>query len=518
MKKIFLPILLLQVVYSTAFSQKIDTSLTNIGLQNKLFSIDSAAYTGYDFAKNSPFNIGELMPAKYSKISFGLNYEKGHLISAQSATKSNQVYLATEGSARLKSVNLWGSFKYEKSVEDSTMYNHQTRNNVSAPYYYGSPINLNYERAVYNLKALAEKNLLSKNLPLGIGADYRIGNHFSTNDPRGTVDDFQLNLIATLGYTFFDQLKFGAAYRYGYGQERVNVAYKNQSLSQNTLKPEYNNYLINGYGEAYVYNTSRTYQNDQTRSGLDGYLNFTQSAIGDFFFTYSYMEEKQQFAQKTDEGFTNFNNYNLETNNFSLFWTKRFGNKNLSALANYNNIDGKDMNYIYLSNNYLYNRNNLSLKTNLSINSKSNVYNIFVSANRNGEQKQDGLTGNNIKYNRLDWSAGIGYSKITNQSNVWGLSFSGLYSIPLNDYFVVPNANIGQFTQKVIYFDYIYNTSTRFGGTLSADYSFKVFNQIQAGLKASATYLNKVEVKDNNFVYTPGKDRFSSNISLNLYF
>lgn len=518
MKKIFLSIILFQLGLSTVFGQQIDTTKINLSLQNKLFNTDSVNFSGYEFAKSSPFNIAALMPAKFSKINIGANYEKGHFISAQNATKISQAYIATEGSAKLNSLSLWGSFRYEKSVEDSTMYNHQTRNNTTAPYYFGSPINLNYERALYNLKAMAEKNLFSKNLPIGFGADYRIGNHFSTNDPRGSVDDFQLNLVATIGYTFFDRLKIGGAYRYGYGQERVNIAYKNLSLSQNTLKPEYNNYLVNGYGEAYVYNSNRTYQNDLKRSGLDAYLNFTKSTFGDFYFTFSYLEEKQKFERVDAGGFTYFNDYNLETNNFSLFWSKKLGNKNISTLINYNNIDGKDLNYIYMANNYIYNRNSLSFKTNLSINSKNNLYNFYLATNQNEEQKQDGLTGNNIKYNRLDWSAGFGYSKTTSQSNVWGVSLSGLYSVPLSDYFNVPNSNVGQFTQKVIYFDYIYNTSTRLGGSLSADYSFKFFNQIQAGLKATATYLNKQKVVDNSFIFTPGQDRFSSNISLNLYF
>jgi hypothetical protein len=517
MKKILLSILIVQLAYAVTYGQKIDSTL-NMGLYNKTFSADSASFTGYEFAKNSPFNIGTLMPVKFSTIKLGANYARGHLMRAQDATRISQVYLQTEGSVQLKSVNLWGLFKYEKTFEDSTMYNHQTRNNISAPYYYGSPINVSYERALYNLSVMGEKKLTGKNLPIGVGVDYRIGNHFSTNDPRGTADDFQLNFIATLGYTFFDELKVGAAYRYGYGQERVNVAYKNLSLSQNTLKPEYNNYLVNGYGEAYVNNTNRTYRNDQARNGLEGYLNFTKSLIGDFYFTYSYIEEKQKFQRSTGEGFTYLDDYNLETNKVSLFWTKKIANKNLSVLANYFNTDGKDLNYIYNANNYLYNENSLSLKTNLSIKSKNNIYNVFASANKNGEQRQDGLTGNDVKYNRLDLNGGFGFTRTTTQSNIWGFSVTGIYSLPLNDYFMVPAINVGQFTQKVIYFDYIYNTSTRVGGSLTADYSFKVFNDIQAGLKASATYLNKDKVKDNNFVYTPGKDRFSSNISLNLYF
>jgi len=517
MKKIFLLWLFAQSLF-TAFAQKIDTFSNNISLKNKLFNIDSASFSGYEFAKNSPFNINDLMPAKYNNITLGYNYVKGTLMAAQDASRATIMSLKTEGITKLQSLSLWGSFSYTKTFEDSTMYNHQTRNNISSPYYYGSPINLSYERSVYNLKTLAEKKLLNKNLPIGIGIDYRVGNHFSTNDPRGSVDDFQLNLIGSLGYTFFDRLKIGAAYRYGYGQERINIAYKNTSYSQVTLLPEYYNYLVNGYGEANAKTTNMGYRNNQKRNGAEAYLNFTRSTAGEFYFAYSYIEEKQKFLNATSEGFTYYNDYNIETNAFSIFWLKNLGNSKLSALASYANTEGKDLNYIYMANNYVYNHNNLSLKTNLTINKNTNIYNYSISANQYEEQRKDGLTGNDIQYNRIDLNAGFGYNKIADDNNIWGFSLTGIYSLPLNNYFSIPTTNTGQFTKRVIYYDYLYNTGTRIGGNLNLDYSFKVFNQIQTGVKAGVTYLSNRKVKDAEFTYLPGKDRFSSNISLNLYF
>ncbi|MGN7988555.1 DUF6850 family outer membrane beta-barrel protein [Pedobacter sp. 22226] len=518
MKKIFLLWLSTHCLCSVVFAQHIDTSATNISLKNKLFNIDSVSFNGYEFAKNSPFNINDLMPAKYSSINLGYVYAKGTLMAAQDASKFNSMFLKTEGITKLKQLNLWGSFSYTKTFEDSTIYNHQTRNTPTAPYYFGSPINSSYERVVYNLKTLAEKNLINKNLPIGVGADYRIGNHFSTNDPRGSVNDFQLNLVGTLGYTFFDQLKIGAAYRYGYGQERFNIAYKSTSYSQVTLLPAYYNYLIEGYGEAYIKTTAMGYKDDQKRSGIDGYLNFTKSMFGDFYFTYAYLNEKQRFLDTSSEGFTYFDDFDLKTNTFSLLWLKHLKNSKFSAVVSYANTEGKDLNYVYMANNYIYNHNSLSLKTNLSVNNNNNIYNYFINTNQYEEQRKDGLTGNDVQYNRLDLHVGFGYNRIIKNNNILGFSLTGIYNIPLNNYFNIPAVNIGQFTQRVIYFDYIYNTSTRLGGSLTADYSFKVFNEIQAGLKASATYLNKEKVKDNNFTYSPGKDRFSSNISLNLYF
>lgn len=517
MKKIFLSIVVLQVFGLFCYGQTNNVSAIQ-SLTNKIFNSDSTSNSSYEFAKQNPFNIRSLMPLQYSNISLGFNYDKGELMPAQNSAKITSTYLKTEGSTQLGSVMLWGLFGYRKTFEDSTMYNHQTRNNISAPYYFGSPINVSYERAVYNLKTLAEKNLIGKNLPLGIGADYRIGNHFSTNDPRGSISDFQFDLIGTLGYTFFNRLKLGAGYRYGYGQERFSVDYKNNSFSQIVLLPAYNNYLVNGYGEANVKNTERDYNNDQTRNGIDIYINYESNNIGSFYFSYAFKKEKQKYLRSNSSGIFNFNQYNIDNNSFNLFWLKALKNKKLSVLLNYSNVDGKDLNYIYLANNYLYNTEQIGIKTTLSVKNRANLFNYTLTVNKNGEERKDGLTENDVKYNRLDFTGGLGYNRTTAKSNNWGINLTGIYSLPLNDYLVVPPINVGLFTQRVIYYDYLYNTSTRVGGNLIADYSFAAFNQIQAGIKVGITYLTRTDIKSRDYNYQPGKDRFSSNISLNLYF
>ncbi|MFC4211462.1 DUF6850 family outer membrane beta-barrel protein [Pedobacter lithocola] len=306
MKKILLLAMFLCYCFF-CYSQS-NSAVANQSLTSKVFNADSVSKNAFEFAKLSPFNIRKLMPLQYSNISIGFNYEKGDLMEAQNAGKIKNTYIKTEGSTKLGSVMLFGLFSYCKTFEDSTMYNHQTRNNTTAPYYFGSPINVSYERAVYNLSALAEKNLINNNLPVGFGADYRIGNHFSTNDPRGAISDFQFNLIGTLGYTFFNRLKIGAAYRYGYGQERFSVDYKNNNFSQIVLLPAYNNHLVNGYGEAYIRNTERDYNNDESRNGFDANVNFETGNFGDLYFTYSHIEEHQKYLRSSPSGRTDLIN------------------------------------------------------------------------------------------------------------------------------------------------------------------------------------------------------------------
>ncbi|RNL50989.1 DUF6850 family outer membrane beta-barrel protein [Pedobacter jejuensis] len=516
MKKLSL-LIIFQCLCLFCYSQS-NNENANQSLSNKVFNADSVSKNAFEFAKLSPFNIRKLIPLQYSNISVGFNYDKGELMEAQNAGKIKNTYIKTEGSTQLGSIFLYGLFSYHKTFEDSTMYNHQTRNNVSTPYYFGSPINVSYERAVYNLSALAEKNLLDKNLPIGLGADYRIGNHFSTNDPRGSVSDFQFNLIGTLGYTFFNRLKIGTAYRYGYGQERFSVDYKNNSYSQIVLLPAYNNYLINGYGEAYIKNLERDYNNDEIRNGFDAYINFESGNFGNLYFLYSHIAENQNYLRSNSSGRFNFNRYHLDKNSFNLLWLKNFRNKKLSINLNYNNSKGKDLNYIYLANNYLYNTEQIGLRNILTMQKNATRFNYTLAVNKSGEQRKDGLTGNDVEYNKLDLVGGMGFNKTFAKEKNWGIDINAIYSLPLNSSINVPEINVGQFTQRVIYYDYMFNTSTKIGGNLSADYSFPAFNQIQAGIKVGLTYLERIKMPDTNYIYLPGKDRFSSNISLNLYF
>lgn len=516
MKKILLVCFLGQVLGNLAFAQQVD-SLTNVSIQNRSFTADSATFARYEFAKRSPFYLKNLMPTSYNQIAVGYNYGKGNFMLAQDATKVSNVYLKTEGVAQLKTVTLWGLFSYKKTVEDSTMYNHQSRNNLSTPYYFGSPIRVSYERAVYNLQALAEKNILPNALPIGLGADYRIGSHFSTNDPRGSISDYQFNLVTTIGYTFFNQLKIGAAYRYGYGQERFNIAYKNNSFTQTTLLPQYNNYLINGYGEAYVKNIERDFDNNQKRQGLDAYANYQTKEFGTFLFNYNHLKEDQKFQRSNSAGIFRYNDYQLGKDEFHLLWFKNIAEKKWTVDLNYINTNGKDFNYSYSANNYVFNSNQISLKNYLTVKKDRNTFNYQLMAFRTGEQREDGLTGNDVKFYRLDFNAGFGYQQELGK-NSWGFDINGHYGLPLDHHFLVTDANVGLFTETVIAQDYLFRTAHTVGGTANFSYSFSAIKSLQTAVKVRLTYIERTEIERISIDPLLGRSRFSSNVSLNLYF
>lgn len=518
MKHTFLYIFLFFGIAFTASAQVNDA--LNTATNNKQFSADSAQFSAYDFAKTSPFFIKKLMPLTFNGLKINQIFEKGHLMKAQGATQVNTTALSTEGISQLKSITLWGLFSYNRSVEDSTSFSHQTRNNLANPYYFGSVKNLNYQRTVYNLKALASKNLLNDNLPIGLGADYRIGNHYSTNDPRGEISEYQLNLVGSLGYNLTKELTIGAAYRYGYGSEKVNVAYKNNSLSQGKVIPEFTNYLINGYGEGEEYNEKRTFQNNQIRNGLDAYLTFENEKLGSFNFTFQTSKEKQKFDYRTSLAIVEYISFNLVRENYRLFWLKKNATDRFSADLNYTKNNGDNYLNVYLANSYLYTNNSISAKGYYTLINKQFSHNFGLGLSKYEERKQDGIAGNDIRFNQLNYSLSYGINHQNKNNHNWGISVTGLYNQYLDSDFSVLLANEGVFTRNVIYYDYAFNTTSKFGANLTGDYSIPMFKQIQAGIKLGLNYWRRDDLKDFGRTLTsaPGKDRFSSNISLNLYF
>ncbi|SHG38580.1 DUF6850 family outer membrane beta-barrel protein [Pedobacter caeni] len=519
MKKIQLLILILQVSVFCVQAQKTDTTGI-ISLKNRIFAADSASFAQYQFKRGKAF-FSASMPDGFNTISIGHQFSKGGYIPLQSGSKIKDTYLATEGKSTLADIALWGAFSYHKIVEDSTRWAHQTRNNPSSPYYYGSAANVNYQRVIYQLSATAERNMLAKNLPLAIGVDYRIGDHYSTNDPRGTLKDYQLNLQGSIGYQLSENLKAGLGIRYGYGEENTNVSYKNPDKISNLDYIDFITHVINGYNTESEKATGKDFRNDMSRYGFDAYLSYGSEKFGNLAFNASYLEEKQKFINRLVDSNNGgkINDYTLTTYNFDLIWQKKIQNNNLVISLNYLNMDGTDFKYPAKANNYLYNQNQWSAKAFLST-SGSTSYNYVLGLAKDGEERQDGSTGSILGYNRLKVNAGIGFSKQLKGNQSWGIHANGIYSMNLNDQFVVPKANETVFTRMVVYNDYLYHTSSFFGGSLAADYNFPTYKKIQTGIRLGFSYMDALKFKtlDRVVISSPGNNRFSTSLSLNLYF
>ncbi len=518
MKKIQFTIILLISCYANLFAQK-DT-VRNTVQQRQLYFSDSVTNVTYNFAKLSPLFINNLMPKQISKIALGYQLEKGKFISAQGSTQTNTAFLSSEGVTEIKGIRLFGSFYYKKVFEDSTRFAHQTRNNPTTPYYYGSPANNHYERAIYDFKVLGAKNILSDKITVGLGLDYHIADHFANNDPRGSLKEYQLNAKGSLSYNFNENIKVGAGYIVGYGQEKVTIGYKNRTYYESLIHPMYVNYLINGYGEPIPKTSKRNYNDFQNRSGFEASLTIADTKLGSFYVIGSQVDEKQVYDYRTSEEITDLSHYDLSKLSLNMLWVKHVFKGNLSANIGYENLSGEDYNLNYFAKNYLFTGNTLNIDVNYSRAKNKTTYNYLIGAKQFDEERIDGITGNRVYFKNLILNIGLGFNHQLAKQKSFGASVGANYGLSLDDSFAVSAANESYFTKYVIFHDYLYNTASKYGGSFKVDYSFPFFNTMQAAVSMNVTYSQHGELKDlqRSTATVPGRDRFYSNISFNLYF
>jgi len=511
-------LLLISLFTNKLFAQQ--DSAKNVVQRKQLFFSDSVSLALFNFSKNNPLLIKELMPERISRLSIGQQLEQGKLVNAQGSTKTNLMYLSSDGSINLSGLKLYGSFYYHKVFEDSTRFSHQSRNNTTTPYYYGSPTNNHYERSIYNFNTLATKNFLNNKISAGIGFDYHIADHFSNNDPRGSVKEYQLNSKISLGYNFTEKIKIGGGLNIGYGKEEVNIGYKNTAYFESTAYPRYVNYLINGYGEPDPKLANRNYTNGFSRLGYNGTIKILNTNFGSFYFNINQIEEKQVYNYRTPSGIYDLSKYNLSKLNLDLLWSKKLFNGTISTIANFISWDGEDFNTRYLAKNYVYTKKEINIKVNYTVPRKKHLYNYVLALNNFSEDRLDGITGNKINYDNILFNGNFGFqSHLSNYRSI-GVNFGAHYILPLKDVLFVNTGNEQLFTKEVIIHDYLYNTSSRLGGSVGGDYSFPFFKIMQASVKLNMVYTNKVDMNflDRNVSSLPGSDRLFSSISLNLYF
>ncbi|WP_379091663.1 DUF6850 family outer membrane beta-barrel protein [Pedobacter sp. UC225_65] len=518
MKKIQFTFILLISFCANLFAQK--DSVRNVVQQRQLYFSDSTTTLTYNFSKLSPLFINNLMPKQTSRISIGHQLEKGKFVEAQGSTQTNTAFLSSEGVTELKGIRLFGSFYYKKVFEDSTRFAHQTRNNTTTPYYYGSPANNHYERSIYDFKVLGAKNILSDKFTVGLGLDYHIADHFSNNDPRGSVKEYQLNTKASLSYNFNQNIRLGLGYLLGYGQEKVTIGYKNRTYYESLTSPTYVNYLINGYGEPIPKTNKRNYNDFQNRSGMEASFEMANTKFGSFYLHGSQVDEKQVYDYRTGEEITELSHYNLSKLNLNLLWIKPVAKGKLSTHLTYENLTGEDYNLNYLAKNYLFTGNELNLNINYTLSKSKTTYNYLIGSTIADQERIDGITGNKVYFKNILFNAGFGFNHQIANHKSFGLSLGANYGLPLADSFMVSPANESYFTKYVIFHNYLYNTASRYGGTFSGNYSFPFYNTMQAAVAFNFTYSENSKMKNlqRSLVTTPGNDRFFSNISFNLYF
>ena len=445
---VFLPSHRIVAQENTAFD-----SISNIS-----YSTHSVYMRSYQMATKNSVWMSKEVKNNFNQILIAGNYNTGDFIALQDATKLRKLQVQTEGKTEWRGTQLWGKFAYSKQMEDSTRLRHQTRWNEDAPVYYGSLKNNYYERDIYKLDAGIQHNFFNNRVPVTLDLDYRVGNNFSNNDPRGDVKDHNFNTALSVGYQT-EKWIYHLRGLYGYGRERVNVAFKNSKYTENTADPLYVNWFMNGYGNAIERIKEINYNNDLKRHGISVHVRHQLNKEQRLYVNLATIQEEQFFKQYNISVLTYIpmNKYKRDSYTASALWILEKDLNHQTAVGLEGGIiDGRDFNYDLMKNNYLYRQEYV----------KADVTQVWRNYQFNGiigyqsEDKKEGLTGNHISISTM--TAGLGAKRTFSLTKLTDLigSLRIRHKLPITQELLLPVTNSGVFAKTLIYHDYLYNASS----------------------------------------------------------
>ena len=427
-------------------AQESDSSL--VSPKANVVVLDSMSTSAYAMMKRHTVWVGDSNIIKPRIVSSTFQFDKGDLMPATGSDRTLGIALESEGYLKWKDVDFWGSFKYVRQYEDSTRFRHQTRINESAPLFFGSLASNHYERSVYAFQATAQNRTLRR-MPITIGFDYRVGDHFSNNDPRGKLDDFQLNTTLGIGYLPSSNLEMHATVRYGYGRERAQIAYKRVSLDRT-----YISWFMNGYGNGDEKTRDVNYNDSFQRFGLGAHMKYTL-ANSVLWGNISWNREIQTFKQDHNSELTYilFNTYQLNTLTGDLLWRKQIDIDSKLGLSFQGLLQhGTDDNPQLGAINYVHDLEKFMLKANYRKGAKEFVFGIAHEYMR----KQDGVVDLDLDHQHINIDlAAMNTFNLSSSSLLLGLKAGYMLAYQNNIHFSAINQNY--FNSKWIYNDFLYN-------------------------------------------------------------
>ncbi|PUV26134.1 DUF6850 family outer membrane beta-barrel protein [Sphingobacterium athyrii] len=441
-----------------AVQGQIKNSATVDSLAPTFYWYQPSSIMSHDMAVRNRVWISEEMKNKSSILGIRQSIAKGSFQPAQGADGLKQTYIYTEGKTKWRKTNFWGRFSYDHSSEDSTALRHQSRWNEDAPVYFGSFKKNKYNRETYKLDAGMQHAFLNNRLPITLGIDYRLGSHYSNNDPRGDVKDMNLQFELSVGHNL-PKISYHLSGIWGYGSERVNVGYKNEKYTKNTEDPLYVNWIMNGFGNAREKISEINYDDVINRTGIGGHLLLKPNGADRIYLNGRYINEKQSFRRNDNskQTYSLLNDYTKDISSVDFLWSRQMHNQTALKLALIGQIEeGKDFNYTYLSNNYTYQQNQLQIKGLFDFRQFQAEGGITVRNLR----KKDGVTSNAMDIDQIKAALGLNHRfRINERSDLLGsFCFSKQWS-PANK-LSVSDLNTGNFAKQILYQDYLYETAS----------------------------------------------------------
>jgi len=410
------------------------------------------------FSTENPVWMPEGIPDGHKLVEATTSFEKGKWMAAQDAGQARALRLASEGKSDLGNLSVWGRFGYGRTMEDSTRLRHQTRSNPDAPVYFGSMQNNYYERDQYKIDAVAQYRFLDGKLPVTLGLDYGLGNHFSNNDPRARVADFQFNTSLAIGRNF-SSWAVHLRGLYGYGRERVGVGYKDGRRLNNTSDSTYMNWQMNGFGYVREWLSLMQYNDDFGRYGASLHLAKSLNERNRAYLNAGFVDERQFFKRYDNSVLTYapMNEYDRKSYRLDLLWNHlEDEGQNTAYRLEARVANGRGFNHAIERNNYVHRRESAMAEAVLQRGKIRLEGRLTYSAARS----EDGAAGIRMDYARIEPMLTASRQFPAGRGRHLAPTLSLGYSAALRHSLVLPPANVAAFARELIGHDYLYRSTS----------------------------------------------------------
>ena len=454
---------------------------------------------------------------KSTKVGLEYNYIKGGFRQAQQAELDRTAKFAAEGISTLDRFKLYGSFEFHRNWQDSLAFSQKGIEDRFSPYYFIAQKAGVFERQTYKGKGLVAYELIPKKWYLGTAIDYLYHTSNRSVDPRSSVTTYQFKVIPQITYSTGAH-NIGVGLRYGYGDETVGIAYKNDDFQGTLLFPDRISYLNFGYGYLEINQTN--FRRKFNSSGFE--LNYA-GMLADWNTTtkLSYSIDKTENLYETSNSIRDnvFGDFQLETVSADVQLYKKLSITSHLIGLHFDQQVGDDNLRRLAARNFTYEASNLNLDYVLAkynaLDQVAHEYNFQLMYH--STYQRDAAANHTLEFSYLQPQ--LGFSKYWKSGFIGSLDLGA--RIPLNNDVRVPFTQENLFTKGVVYPDYMYWASQVGMVQVAVKYrTDKLIPKFNSELAFQTAYLSNLSSPEVNFVptFVPAKQRLNLNIGFNLYF
>lgn len=472
-----------------------------------------------EFSKQNATLLLKNAENQIGKVSLIYDYTSGNLRNAQMPSSSSNIQFSSDGIRKLGRLKLYGDFSYSR-IKDHGLGN-SLRGEVidDQPYYYFAAKESDVQRQKYHAKGIISYELIRDKVYLSSGFNYIYYLADRPIDPRMSIDWF--DFIAKPELTWVNKhFHIGLSGLWGYGTENNSINYKNKDYSNGSAYPDRITYLNNGYG--YTRKLSDSFSRKKRYKGFGMHLATTLDSWNTLLnLDYKVSEDvngRSLDASLKDQVFSTYQSDQLEG---QLLLTKQKEHQIQQIEAAYSTLIGEDYFNQLAAKNYTA-KSQMAYLSYSNLKSKGNhSFEWGLQARYLSAYKKDAITSHLFEYSYLQPGLKAGYYQVDPGKYRFSAIVSPSLVLPLQTTANIAPTQVTEFTTTIIYPDYAFRKITSGRVDLKLQYINQTFSKdFRTGITLNAGISKALDKPTMEYTsnFLPGDQRFSINISLNLFF